>query len=127
MNISDFTEDYNAFISNDKFLFENDVVSFYYKWKIQYHQSSNDGVYKTDYELMLVVDDESIHPNHKDDLFGDVTCSFLVNKITKMEKYNEMAVIKIIEKITNADIDKIVKKGKYQKIKSVIDGSKFSI
>ena len=127
MNINDFTKGYDEFISNDRFLFENDVVSFYYKWKIQYHESSNDGIYKTDYELMLLVDDESIHPNHKDDLFDDVTCSFLAKKTTKREKYNKNVIENLIEKIDDIDIEKIVKKGKYQKIKSIINGESFYV
>lgn len=127
MNISDFTENYDEFVSNDRFLFENDVVSFYYRWKIQYHQSSNDGIYKTDYQLILLIDDESIHPNHRDDLFDDVTCSFLVKRISKKNKYDEAVVINLIEKIHNININNIIKKDKYNKILCIINGISFYI
>lgn len=130
-NIS-FTKD-NAcqptYTSNDTFHFENENVSFNYKIVLKYHsfQDNRFNQWKTTYQLILLVDDSSIHNSLLETQLYTLTCSFFLKEKTKNGKFDEKFIYDFANSLDDKLIEKNIKVAKYQKILGILNGEDFII
>ena len=101
------SETFDGYITNERYWFENETVHFWYRFCIQYNtvQDSNNGKWITKYDIIVIVDEECIHDKHRNAFFPLVE----------------------YDKIAQSDIEKKIKVQKYQKIKGILSGEKYSI
>ncbi len=133
MVIEDFTEEYpNNWVSNDKFLFNNGVVEFYYRWVINAHtyQPGWDDDWNTRYVIQILVDNDSRHEEHKTDdiMLNDRLYSFFMKEREIChKKLNSDDLQKAISLIDKIRIEPKIKKNKYEKIKAILNGGHFMV
>ena len=114
-------------VSKDKFLFENNKVKFWYRIYLTaytYQPGWNDR-YETKYQVLLVVDDESIHPNHNTSLMKEYRFGFFLKETVKRGKLNEADMEKVLTSALKIKIENKIKVDKYQKILGILNGTEF--
>jgi len=123
------SDTFDGYITNERYWFENKTVKFWYRLCLQYNttQDVNNGKWATKYDMILIVDDESIHDKHSDALFPLVEYGFMLKTIKKNGQFDETNVSKLFEVATNSNIEKKIKIRCYQKIKGIINGEKYMI
>lgn len=133
MLITDFTKDkFGDFISNDVFYFKNNIVDFYYKWKINaftYQPGWNDD-WNTKYIVSILIDKDSRHENHQntDYIVEDrLYCFDAQIKEIKHKKLNDKDLEKIIKGIDKIKIENKIKKNNYEQIKAILNGNNLKV
>lgn len=120
----------NTYLSKERFWFENDKVAFWYRIRFSTFTSDDErlaNVKNTSYDVIMVVDDESIHENHKDMRLKHHSCGFWLKRVEKRgEPTNEM-IEKVLNSALKLKIENIIKKNKYQKIKGIINGTTYTV
>lgn len=131
MTIDDFTkkDSFNSYTSKERFWFENDKVKFWYRIYLNAHEKEEwgNGVYHTQYQVLLVVDDESIHDNHKDTRFKEYTCGFILKEIEKRGNFSEEQFEKVLDSALKIKIENKIKVEKYQKILGIVNGTNYMV
>ena len=128
MTIEDFNQVKDTkWVSNDKFFFENDKVSFWYRIVVDTHtyQDWGNSDYKTKYIASFQVDDESIHESKRDSIYNDLTCSFFLKETIKKGKADTSVIEKIATSAMNLKIENKIKDRKYQKILGIVNGTEY--
>lgn len=130
MDLNDFTQlNPTEWESTDILHYEDDKISFNYRWKISAFrfQEGWGGKYKTRYKALFVIDESSRHETHKDSLLEDILYGFIVyKKEFKSEDVTEEDLTKVAEKLKETKI-KTALKGKYKKVKAIINGEHFMV
>lgn len=128
MEIKDFKKEGNErYISNEIFSFENNIAKFNYRISLIVHTYQDDNSYgnMTRYQVYMIVDDSSVHPNHKDYYFKEREHGFLLKKVEKKGDFN----VDVFEKTLNAalkiKIENKIKVDAYQKIKGILSGGEY--
>ena len=123
------SETFDGYITNERYWFENETVHFWYRFCIQYNtvQDSNNGKWITKYDIIAIVDEECIHDKHRNAFFPLVEYGFMIKTFKKNGQFDENKVNAILDKIAQLDIEKKIKVQKYQKIKGILSGEKYSI
>lgn len=135
MSIKDFylSDDYlNHYETKERFWFQNDVISFWYRFVISYHEFSDwYNNYSTRYTLYMFPDDESIHESRKDYLNSmkdDIGAyGIFMKERTIKGRVDEKVLEKIANSIDKINIESKIKVHKYEKIKGLVNGTTFSI
>lgn len=123
MTIDDFeisTQFNDEYTTKERFYFENDVVKFWYKWKIATHQyqdgwSSSDN-WKTKYQLILLIDIDDIDNKPLATVFN----FFIVKQTEKKGLISIPHIEQLIKWIDKINIEKHIKENKYQQLKYVL-------
>ena len=132
MTITDFKkeEGFTSYISKEKFLFENDKVKFWYRIYLSthtYQPTWNANDWETSYQVLLVVDDESIHEKRKNCFSKEVECGFLLKESNKKGHFDINNAEKVLNSALKVKIENKIKVDKYQKILGIINGDNFFI
>lgn len=130
MGLKDFKEEGNKrYISNDIFSFDNGTFKFKYRLLLTAHTYQDDTVYgnKTRYQVYLIVEDECIHPNHKEFFFKEVEHGFLLKKVEKKGDFNEEQAEKILDSALKIKVENKIKIKGYEKIKGLLFGTPFFV
>ena len=129
MTLQDFIKDeYGNYTSKGRFCFENDKVKFWYRLYLTSHVFQPGwcaDTWETQYQVLLVVDDESIHPNHDTSMFKEYRFGYILKETIKKGKFNEEQLEKILNSALKLKIENIIKVEKYQKILGIINGTSF--
>lgn len=100
MILNDFIKEDNhySWTSKEKFLFENNKVKFWYKLYLTTYtyQPGWDNRYETKYQVLLVVDDESIHPNHDTGNIKEYRFGYFLKEAVICGEFNESGMEKIL-------------------------------
>lgn len=118
-----------TYTSNNTFNFVNDKVSFNYKIVLKYH-SFQEGCFnkwKTTYQIILLVDESSIHKSLLNNPLYNLTCSFILKEKTKNGKFDENFIYDFVNVVDDKLIEKNIKVAKYQKIYGILNGTDFVI
>lgn len=117
MNIADFNIINDSYITKEHYFFENDVVQFWYRWKIEPFEFQ-DGCdnWKTKYQLILLIDIVDIEIKPLATMFN----FFIVKQVEKKGKQQQTHIEKLIECIEKINIVKHIKENDYNKIKYVL-------
>lgn len=129
MELSDFKKisECEEYISKERFWFENHKVKFWYRIYLTsytYQPGWNDR-YETKYQVLLVVDDESIHPNHNTSLMKEYRFGYFLKETVKRGKFNEADMEKVLNSALKIKIENKIKVDKYQKILGILNGTEF--
>ena len=137
MSIKDFnvSDDLKRYTTKERFWFENDVISFWYRFIIScYEYTDWFANYSTRYSLYMFPDDESIHESYRNDKSHFNTMkSFLdhyayVLRVKEVKgRINEKELEKIANCIDKINIESKIKVNKYQKIKELVNGTTFYV
>ncbi len=137
MSIKDFnvSEDLKRYTTKERFWFENDVISFWYRFIIVCHEFTDwNARYSTRYTLYMFPDDESIHESYKNDKSHfDIMKAFLdhyaygLREKTAKGRINETELEKMANCIDKINIESKIKVNKYQKIKGLVNGTSFYV
>ena len=73
------------------------------------------------------MDEECIHDRHRNAFFPLVEYGFMIKTTKKNGQFDENKVNAILDNIVQLDIEKKIKVQKYQKIKGILSGEKYSI
>ena len=129
MTLEDFEkrDAFFPYISKERFYFENDKVKFGYRLVMGYHQyqvgwSDN---WETLYQVLLLVDDEYIHPNHDTSLLKEIRFSYCLKSVEKRGKFSEEQLEKVLTSALKIKIENKIKVDKYQKILGILNGTIF--
>ena len=131
MTLQDFIkeEDHNAYNSKERFWFENDKVGFWYRIHLNTHtyQPDSSDKWETRYQVLLVVDDESIHSNHErsNNSFDNYRFGFFLKETEKRGKFGEEQLEKVLNSALKIKIENKIKVDRYQKILGIINGTSF--
>lgn len=132
MTINDFIKkesSYYSYISKERFWFENEKVKFWYRLYLNAHEKEEwgNGYYTTQYQVLLVVDDESIHESNRNASFKEYTCGFFLKEIEKRGKFSEEQFEKVLDSALKIKIDNKIKVEKYQKILGILNGTDYYV
>jgi hypothetical protein len=131
MTLQDFNKDeYGNYTSKERFWFENDKVKFWYRLYLTTHTYQpgwSDDVWETRYQVLLLVDDESVHENHKECFFPHIEHGFFLKEVEKRGKFSEGNLEKILNSALKLKIENKIKVDKYQKILGILNGEKYYI
>lgn len=131
MNINDFTKNASPFsyTSKERFWFENDRVRFWYRLYLEAFETEEWGnsVYSTRYQVCLVIDDESIHENHKATAFKERTCGFLLKAAETRGRFSEKQLEKVLDSALKLKIENKINDDGYQKVMGILNGTNFLI
>lgn len=118
-----------TYTSNDIFHFVNDRVSFNYKITLKYHsfQEACFNKWKTTYQIVLLVDESSIHKSLLSNPLYVLTCSFILKEKTKNGKFDEGFMYEFANTLDDKLIEKNIKVANYQKIHGILNGVNFTI
>lgn len=91
MELSEFKKisEREEYISKERFWFENNKVQFWYRLYLNTHEFQpnwNPSEWKTRYQVLLVVDDESIHENHDTSSMKEYRFGFFLKEVEKKWK-----------------------------------------
>lgn len=127
-------------VSKERFWFENDKVSFWYRLYInvfEFQPGWNPNEYNTRYTIRLVVDTESIHPHHleihelkKGDLISDfdlVSFGFSLKQVERNGRRDLAYIDKLIASALKLKIENKIKVDRYQKILGITNGETFYV
>ena len=73
----------------------------------------------------MVVDDESIHPNHNTSLMKEYRFGYFLKETVKRGKFNEADMEKVLTSALKIKIENKIKIDKYQKILGILNGTEF--
>lgn len=129
MELSDFKKisEREEYISKERFWFENHKVKFWHRIYLtaySYQPGWNDR-YETKYQVLLVVDDESIHPNHNTSLMKEYRFGYFLKETVKRGKFNEADMEQVLKSALKIKIENKIKVDKYQKILGILNGTEF--
>ena len=131
MEFKDFKQiDDYTFLSNERIWFENEKVGFWYRIWLNYWQYIDDyGKQQTNYQVKLIVDEESIHPNHKQtEAFSiDFEYGFWLKDVVKSGRFNVEQMEKVLKSALKLKVENIIKKKKYQKILGIVNGGVYKV
>ena len=135
MSIKDFyiSDDYlKRYETKERFWFENEFISFWYRFIIGCHEYSTwGGDWYTSYTLYLFPDDESIHESRKDNLtFMKIDLNAYAFRLRERRikgKIDEKVLDNIANSIDKINVESKIKVRKYEKIKGLVNGTIFSI
>ena len=130
MELSEFKKisEREEYISKERFWFENNKVQFWYRLYLNTHEFQpnwNPSEWKTRYQVLLVVDDESIHENHDTSSMKKYRFGFFLKEVEKNGKFNENNLEKVLNSALKIKIENKIKVDSYQKIKGIINGTSF--
>ncbi len=132
MTLKDFNkeESFNiSYNSKERFWFENDKVGFWYRiYLTSYtYQPGWDDRLETQYQVLLVVDEESIHSNHElsNDAWDKIRFGFFLKETIKRGKFSEEYMEKNLNSALKLIIENKIKENRYQKILGIINGTSF--
>ena len=94
------------YISKERFWFENNKVQFWYRLYLNTHEFQpnwNPSEWKTRYQVLLVVDDESIHENHDTSSMKEYRFGFFLKEVEKNGKFNENNLEKVLNSALKID------------------------
>lgn len=130
----------NDWVSKDRFWFESNKVSFWYRLYInvfEFQPGWNADVYNTRYTISLVVDTESIHPNHleehevnKGELlsgFDLLSFGYALKQVERKGKRDLLYIDKLIASALKLKIENKIKVDNYQKILGITNGETFYV
>ena len=133
MTLENFTFDKEGktYISKDAFLYDNGKIQFWYRIKIDYHEyqpSYDVNDWKTRYNIIIVVDDQSRHPKHRgNDLLQEYTCGFFIKTIEKKGQVKDSEIQKLMDFPVSEKIESKIKVRSYQKIKGILNGTPYYV
>lgn len=132
MTLQDFDKEgnFNHYISKERFWFENKKVGFWYRIYLTSHTYQPDwgDDFWTRYQVLLLVDDESIHENHKSKKFiFPFQRGFFLKEVEKRGEYNEETMEKILNSALKLKIENKIKEEKYQKILGLVNGTSYYV
>lgn len=120
-----------SYRSIDRYWFENGKVGFFwYRYYLSYHVYQpgwTPDAFETRYTVYLVVDDESIHENHKDARFKEMTCGFCLKSVEKRGLFSEKELEKVLKSALKLKIENKIKVDRYQKILGIVNGGKYYV
>lgn len=129
MTLADFNKQGEStyWLSKDKFWFENKKVKFWYRLYLTAYtyQPGWGNRYETKYQVILVVDDESIHPNHNTSIMKEYRFGYILKEAVKREAFNELIMEKVLNSALKIKVENKIKVGNYQKILGILNGTKF--
>ena len=115
-------------ISKEKFWFENQKVSFWYRIGLLKHeyQPSWGGEYWTRYQVMLLVDDESLDKTiNPSDYMFPTQRGFFLKENEKRGHFNKETMEKILNSALKIKIENKIKMNNNQKITGILNGSDY--
>lgn len=131
MTINDFIkkESSYSYISKERFWFENEKVKFWYRLYLNAHEKEEwgNGYYTTQYQVLLVVDDESIHESNRNASFKEYTCGFSLKEVEKRGRFSEEQFEKVLDSALKIKIENKIKVEKYQKILGILNGTDYYV
>ena len=131
MTLDDFTkkDSSNSYTSKERFWFENDKVKFWYRFYLNAHEKEEwgNGIYNTQYQVLLVVDDESIHESNRNACFKEYTCGFILKEVVKRGRFSEEQLEKVLDSALKIKIENKIKVERYQKILGIVNGTNYMV
>ena len=131
MTLQDFIkeEDNKSYNSKEVFWFENKKVGFWYKIYLTSYTYQPDwgGRWETKYQVLIVVDEKSIHPNHSlsNNVWDKIRFGFFLKETIKRGEFNEKDMEKILNSALKLKIENKIKVDNYQKILGIVNGTSF--
>lgn len=128
MTLNDFKEyNTNNFISKEKFWFENEKVSFWYRIHIVTYVLHIDwhSNIKTKYQILVVVDDDSINEFYRNTLYFPERFGFFMKDVVKDGEFKQETAEKILNSALKLKIENKIKVNNYQKINGILKGTPF--
>ena len=131
-NIEKCSDTSNSYNSKDRFWFENDKVGFWYRiYLTSYtYQPGWDDRRETKYQVILIVDEESIHSSHDLSHYALDRISrfgFLLKETIKRGKFDEEYLEKLLNSALKLKIENKIKVDRYQKILGIINGTRYYV
>lgn len=131
MTLEDFEVDNKGYrcdwISKEKFWFENKKVAFWYRLgliKFEYQPGCSD--YWTRYQVLLMVDEESLHESRKPlNIYFPIEDGYFIKEKEKRGRYNENDMEKLVNSALKLKIENVIKENRYEKILGLLNGTTF--
>ena len=133
MTVTDFSKNkYGYWISNEKYLFSNEKVEFYYRWKIGTHTYQPGWIddWNTRYTVSILVDIDSRHEIHKntDLIFEDrLYCFIAQTREIRHARFSEKDLERIIKGIDKIKVENKIKRNNYEQITASLNGGHFRV
>ena len=117
-------------ISKERFWFEGKKTSFWYRIGLIKHEycPNWDGVVWTRYQVLLMVDDESVHESYKHGYFKNTFPTrrgYWLKEKEQKGTFNEDTMMKLVDSALKLKIENKIKENSYQKILGIVNGTTF--